>query len=211
MNPETKTVEQILRDNGWIETTLENCRAGDPVLILDRGFTGTVIDNYDPASSIRFIDLSDEEELDIPKTAPALRAPRPETEYEPGTVVWGRVSGQYEHQTLTRLGGEHFPWIGVDRDTGLRGVWSDKAVEVDHVIAYPDGSTPAPVLGPVTDEQAMCALDAEYRVWRKAVEPILGKEFTQPRWCETQIDGMRAALEAYRGTLTGWADQEDGE
>lgn len=76
---EVKTIEQLARDAGWIETTLFESRDGDQVLILASGGSGIAgrLDGHHVA-----VTQPDGHFVWELGAEPVLRAPRPEPNYE---------------------------------------------------------------------------------------------------------------------------------
>lgn len=84
-----------------------------------------------------------------------LRAPRPEPEYELGTVARVRV---YSGEEFNALMDEYGFWLTVD------GSYQSGSVDVLRVIAYPDGSTPTDQAGSDRDESVNYEPDEVNRV-----------------------------------------------
>ncbi len=189
---EVKTIEQLARDAGWIETTLGECREGDEVLSLSIGTSGRVERHQD-----RFVQViaSNGMSAHVPPGFTVLRAPRPEPKYEIGTVARIRRYGQ-EFNALymgVEKGVDPNAWLivsGGDR-VGVSGV-PPRDAAVLRIIAYPDGTTPES--GPVTDEQVLAAVNT-YRGQLK-LEPVWSVKDLNPK----TVERRRAILEAARLT-----------
>lgn len=154
---EPKTIEQLARDAGWVETTLGECREGDEVLSLSIGTSGRVESHKD-----LFVQViaSNGMSAHVPPGFTVLRAPRPEPKYEIGTVARIRRYGQ-EFNALymgVEKGVDPNAWLivsGGDR-VGVSGV-PPRDAAVLRIIAYPDGTSPES--GPVTDEQVLATVN----------------------------------------------------
>ncbi|MCT1366603.1 hypothetical protein M4D50_01125 [Rothia sp. p3-SID1597] len=167
MTNKQKTVEQILRDNGWEVVKRNECRKDDTIFDLEEQ---RVYEVECPASDGCYWLV--------------LRAPRPEPEYDEGTVA-----------TITYPNG---PKIGAIWDAEFMN-WValyDQVCQLDaskgdvHVVLYPDGSTPEP--GPVTDEQVLAAINVHLgHVGSKAQHSLEG---LFPK----TVENWRATLEAAR-------------
>lgn len=67
-------IRDTLLEAGWIETTLENCRAGDEVLIITPHHIPRALTVTEPANKDGFVHTSDGTQRDI--DTPVLSAPR---------------------------------------------------------------------------------------------------------------------------------------
>lgn len=108
--------EKALRDAGWEETTYSDLDKGEEFYLLRTG-----------ALLVCKLGILDTEET-------VLRAPRPEPEYEAGTVA--RVRGDREEFNAICLPG------GTDGLPSWNGKYSLDEVEVLRIIATPDGDIP---------------------------------------------------------------------
>lgn len=107
--------EKALRDAGWEEVALSEVRAGDELYDLKRYEVYTArVDGK------------------LTSIGRALRAPRTEPEYEPGTVARVRDSDGRHHIAMMKVWGF---WGTAD------GSLHRDNVEVIRVLAGPDGST----------------------------------------------------------------------
>lgn len=193
MNKEPKTIEQLARDAGWIETTIKECRKGDQVLLPDKGFFGTASDGLPQVCKYpHCIENSDGETWGVGGDDRVLRAPRPESRYKPGTVVWGKDKYLTSPQMFIRRRDENRPWAGVADCDDEPDSWPHGSIEVLRVLAYPDGTTPES--GPVTDEQVLAAVNT-YRGQLK-LEPVWSVKDLNPK----TVERRRAILEAARLT-----------
>lgn len=116
-----RQAEKALRDAGWKEAIYADTDHDEEFYLLG---TGALL-----RGNLGILDAGEK----------VLRAPRPEPEYEPGTVVWANTSDGEQAVTSVGLPGA-MRWIGKSPN-GLAAVYS-QGVEVLRVIAYPDGSTP---------------------------------------------------------------------
>lgn len=113
-----KQAEKALRDAGWVEVIANDLREGEEFYMPARHVTGIARNGgYDLAGVGTLV----------------LRPPRPEPEYELGTVARVRV---YSGEEFSALMDEYGMWRTVDDS------YQPGSVEVLRVIAYPDGSTP---------------------------------------------------------------------
>lgn len=111
-----KQSEKALRDAGWEETTYSDLDKGEEFYLLRTG-----------ALLVCKLGIPDPEET-------VLRAPRPEPEYEAGTVA--RVRGDREEFNAICLSG------GADGLPLWNGKYFLDEVEVLRIIATPDGDIP---------------------------------------------------------------------
>lgn len=119
-------IEQALREAGWVEIARHEANVGDEIYDLKEHIAFVVDAASSPACDWR-----------------VLRAPRPEPEYDPRTVVWWRMPQRTAGpQAFIRQDDDEYPWVGVDRLNEMQSAWRDDIVEVLRVIAYPDGSAP---------------------------------------------------------------------
>lgn len=119
-----KQAEKALREAGWIEIEMSETRVGDEVYDLVLGDNDLVEDPPESYNHRR-----------------VLRAPRPEVDFEPGTVARVRDN---EGEEFNALMDECRFWLAVE------GTYHSRSVEVISVIAYPDGSTDLTRAGNVT-------------------------------------------------------------
>jgi len=111
-----RQAEKALRDAGWEEVPVSEVREGDEVYDLKEHDTYVARIDGKPASIGR-----------------VLRAPRPEPEYEPGTVALIQPYESEGAEVAMRTGSGGW-WVPSDR-------YIPSEVEVLRVIAHPDGST----------------------------------------------------------------------
>lgn len=166
--------EKALRDAGWEQVARSDVEPGEEYYDLQAGWVTKAGHALDGVPMQNYL---------------VLRAPRPEPEYKPGTVVWANTSDGKQSLIAVGLPGA-MRWIG-KAENGLGAVYPE-GVEVLRVIAYPDGTTPEP--GPVTDEQLLAALNA-------AEERRGGKQWSSLGDFPPEIvEDRRYALEAARLT-----------
>lgn len=133
---------ETLKNNGWVETTLGECRLGEEVVIVDNGHVRHEF--ITRADEVRGT-VSDARGFLWAAERPALRSPRPE--YAPGTVALITWDGQDKPMRAMRLNQD---WTTVDNGYVLEG-----SAKVVRVLLPADQDTP-PV--EVTDEMAADAL-----------------------------------------------------
>lgn len=217
MTQEPKTIEQLARDAGWIETTIKECRKGDQVLLPDKGFFGTASDGLPQVCKYpHCIENSDGETWGVGGDDRVLRAPRPESRYKPGTVVWGKDKYLTSPQMFIRRRDENRPWAGVADCDDEPDSWPHGSIEVLRVLAYPDGTTPEP--GPVKSEEKI-TLEKIRETRKTAVDkdgiPWKWDGPAQRFWHgsnEIQVGMLRLIDATAPGYFTHWADeQEAGE
>lgn len=196
MTNKQKTIEQLARDAGWIETTIGECREGEQVVVIDEGIYGTVKKVPSSGKYPYRVDKPRRAGRPMYASDSVLRAPRPEPEHKPGTVVWGIASHYEGPQAFIRRRHKLFPWAGVYMsgavaEESVTG-WPHDAIEVIRVLAYPDGTTPEP--GPVTDEQVLAAINAKWGHYGHEPGYSLGN------FPSESVEKWRAILEAARLT-----------
>lgn len=114
----TKQAEKALRGAGWEQVTRSDVEPGEEYYDLQAGWVTKAGHALDGVPMPNYL---------------VLRAPRPEPEYELGTVA--RVRSD-EGKEFNALMDEYGFWLTVD------GSYQSGSVEVLRVVAYPDGSGP---------------------------------------------------------------------
>ena len=163
---------ETLKNAGWVETTLGECRLGEEVLLTQAYFVPQGVRVTKTKDRAGYVRTSDGDAWIHDATV--LRAPRPE--YEPGTVALIRGRVGKSHVRAWRMRGR---WV---LPSGAPAV-EDDHVEVVRVLLPADQDTP-PV--EVTDEMVSAALN------RLINEEVLRGECA---W-QDGVEATRAALEA---------------
>lgn len=191
-----RKAEKALRDAGWEQVARSDVEPGEEFYDIQMGRT---------CEASRITEGVPVQDYLV------LRAPRPEPEYLPGTVVWAYHEPSGKHWALIRGLNENYPWQGAN-PYGNASCWSDDVVEVDHVIAYPDGTTPdreEPITLNRIRETGRVAVDKEGDKW--LWHPPFGGRFEVQVSPTTWSKVADLADATAPGFFTGWADQEDGE
>lgn len=167
---------ETLKNAGWVETTLGECRLGEEVLLTQDVHFPRAVRVTKPAEwggeKGPLVNISDGGARW--GTTPVLRAPRPERpEYAPGTVAlitWDERDGPVRDLLPVRaMMGAEGVWHGAETDPP-----SDPSrVEVVRVLLPANQDTP-----PITDEMVERAAEARYfasdegptRSWDKVCE-----------------------------------------
>lgn len=199
-----RQVEKALRDAGWEQVARSDVEPGEEYYGLQsqrvtKAEVGMPTQNY-----------------------LVLRAPRPEPEYELGTVARVCV---YSGEEFNALMDEYGFWLTVD------GSYQTGSVEVLRVIAYPDGSTPwIKPMGNQVDQIKVIdesgygyvnasARDVEYAFEDdgKTLEVFTGGTGVKPRpgdsfgQCVTDVDALNERIKAdLRQTLKRLYEDIDG-
>ena len=142
----TKLIE-TLKNAGWVETTLGECRPGEEVVIVDNGH---VRHEFITRADVTRGTVSDAKGFQWAAETPAQRPPRPNSsEYPPGTVALITWDGQDEPIRAMRLNQD---WTTVDDRYVMEG-----SAKVLRVLLPADQDTP-PI--EITDEMVLAALRA---------------------------------------------------
>ena len=192
---------ETLKNNGWVETTMGECRAGDEVLVMQTGETPRALRVTRPAEwrGDKGASVSTNDGCSRRGTTPVLRAPR--TEYPTGTVAlitWNPGDSYFEdYLPMRAIRGADGVWHGSEMDPPGE---SDR-VEVVRVLLPADQDTPTVE---VTDEMVERAAEACYFA-SYAMTPA-ARSWDEA--CEAFPDGAAAFRRQARAALKAVLEKE---